>query len=104
MTVSPTLPELAAPWDKSSVARRRTGYRLVIAWSFDEPGRVGESANVTAESVLGRGGTQSDDPAPRVVFHRRRPGEATPQPPLGAARISRTQLSLKPSAEGLLVR
>ena len=104
MTVSPTLPELNAPWDKSTVARRKTGFRIVIAWSLDEPGRIGESALVTGEAVLGRGGPQADDPAPRVVFHRRRPGVATPQAPLASARISRAQLVFKPSPDGLHVR
>jgi len=104
MTVSPTLPELSAPWDKPAGARKKSGYRLVIAWSFDEPARIGESAAITGEGVLGRGGPQADDPSARVVFHRRRPDHATPCPPLDAARISRAQLALKATAEGLHVR
>jgi DNA-binding NtrC family response regulator len=104
MTLSPTLPELDGPWDKSGTTRRRAGMRLVIAWSFDEPGRIGESANVIGESVLGRGGAQSDDQATRLVFHRRRPTEAEPGGSLSAARISRLQLRLTPSADGLSVR
>lgn len=104
MTLSPTLPELDAPWDKSAEGRRRAAYRLVIAWSFDEPGRIGESATVSADAILGRGAAQPNDDAPRVVFHRRRPSGAEPRPALDAARISRTQLRMKPSADGLHVR
>ena len=104
MTMSPTLPELDAPWDKSAEERRRAAYRLVIAWSFEEPGRIGESATVTGETILGRGAAQSNDDAPRAVFHRRRPSGAEPRPALDAARISRTQLRMKPAADGLHVR
>ncbi len=104
MTMSPTLPELDAPWDKSGAARRRSAYRVVIAWSFDEPGRVGESAVASGETVLGRGGPQSDDGAPRLAFHQRRPAAVTPMPALAAARISRVQLRMTATAEGLHVR
>jgi len=104
MTLPVTLPELDAPWDDAVRSRRRTAYRLVVAWSFDEPARIGESATVAGHAVLGRGGPQEDDPAPRAVFHARRPDDAQPRAPLAASRISRLQLRLEATAGGLHVR
>jgi len=102
MTMSPTLEEQELPWGIERRAGRRDEWQLVIAWSLDEPWRVGQSAIVREASVLGRGGPQSDDKLPRVVFHSRRPGAAEPGPALAAARVSRTQLKLVPTAEGKL--
>jgi len=64
---------------------------LVIAWSLEEPHRVGEAAHFPprrAPRVLGRGGDAPD----RVSFARQRPGLNTPTGPLLARRISRSQL------------
>jgi len=73
---------------------------VVIAWSFDEPERIGETAAIVGPSVLGRGGAQPDDPCARLVFHRRRPASAEPMAPLVAARVSRRQLRLSPREDG----
>jgi len=102
MTLSPTLEEQELPWGRERRAGRRDEWQLVIAWSLDEPWRVGQSAVVREASVLGRGGPQSDDKLPRVVFHSRRPGAAEPGPSLAAARVSRTQLRLTPRDDGKL--
>jgi len=91
------------PWDRAARARQRTEWHLVIAWSVDEPARVGESAIVSETSVLGRGAPQSEDGAPRLIFHARRPGDARPGPPLNAARLSRVQLRLTPEKNALRV-
>jgi DNA-binding NtrC family response regulator len=102
MTMSPTLEEQELPWGSERRAGRRDEWQLVIAWSLDEPWRVGQSAIVREASVLGRGGPQSDDKLPRLVFHSRRPGAAEPGPALAAASVSRTQLRLTPGADGRL--
>jgi two-component system nitrogen regulation response regulator GlnG/two-component system response regulator HydG len=102
MTMSPTLEENDLPWGNQRRAARRDEWQLVIAWSLDEPWRVGQSAVVREASVLGRGGPQSDDKLPRLVFHARRPGDAAPGPSLAAARVSRTQLKLTPTPDGKL--
>src|SRR3954452_364909 len=102
MTMSPTLEEQELPWGGERRAGRRDEWQLVIAWSLDEPWRVGQSAIVREASVLGRGGPQTDDKLPRVVFHSRRPGAAEPGPSLAAPRVSRTQLPLVPGSGGKL--
>ncbi len=86
------------PWDRERRTRERTEWQLIIAWSVDEPERIGQSAIVSDVSVLGRGAAQADDGARRLVFHSRRPGDAPPGPALAAARLSRAQLRLTPGA------
>ena len=71
---------------------------LVLAWSLTEPERVGEVAllpDLRKAYVLGRGGPQAEDEAPRVAFVKQRPGGGEPGGPLEGARISRRQLSLE---------
>jgi DNA-binding NtrC family response regulator len=85
-------------------ATLREAYALVIAWSLAEPHRVGETAlfgDETPAQILGRGGPQGVDDAPRVRFVRHRPSGSEAQPPLAASGISRTQMRLTPSAEGI---
>lgn len=72
---------------------------LVLAWSRDEPDRIGETVPVERRVCLGRGDRLADDPAPRAALHRMRPGAPVPRPPFASARISRVQLVLEPRAE-----
>ena len=61
---------------------------LVVAWSSDEPGRVGEIAFFPEgeDVVLGRG---------RHPFARQRPGSALDTGPLTSGRVSREQLRVR---------
>lgn len=102
MTMSPTVTGDELPWSSDRRSTQREEWHLVLAWSLDEPWRVGESAAIREASVLGRGGPQRDDELPRLVFHARRPGSAEPRPALVAARVSRTQLRLTPTRDGRL--
>lgn len=63
---------------------------LVIAWSAEEPGRVGQAALPGGgRSVLGRGDESS---AEHLLFGPLRPGPALPASPLRSPAISRRQL------------
>jgi two-component system nitrogen regulation response regulator GlnG/two-component system response regulator HydG len=76
---------------------------LVIAWSAEEPGRIGEVAFVGRlgeARVLGRG----DDGEPdRVRFFRQRPQRLDESAPLDGQAISRRQLVLRRFAAGIEV-
>jgi two-component system nitrogen regulation response regulator GlnG/two-component system response regulator HydG len=76
---------------------------LVIAWSHDEPHRIGEVALVPAERtfVLGRG--EPGDGADALAFVRQRPGLTEATPPLGSPRISRQQLRVRAAGDALAV-
>jgi two-component system nitrogen regulation response regulator GlnG/two-component system response regulator HydG len=99
---STTLTDPGLPWGKAELDSDPERFHLVIAWSRDEPDRVGEAAPIEGRCVLGRGGSQDDDPAPRLAFHRQRPMSCAVAPPLLGPRISRLQLELEPTADGLL--
>ncbi len=76
----------------------------MIAWSIDEPERVGEVALLArsaAPTILGRGGPRDADAADRARFYRQRPGSLEVRPPLGGRGISREQLALTPTDGGL---
>src|SRR4029079_126552 len=75
---------------------------LVIAWSREEPHRIGEAAPIEGPCVLGRGGQLPGDPAPRAAFFQQRPTGAVRRPPLEGSRLSRVQLELSPAAGGRL--
>ncbi|WP_437529645.1 sigma 54-interacting transcriptional regulator [Sorangium sp. So ce726] len=102
MTSSTTLTEPSLLWGRTDLEPPPELFHLVIAWSRDDPNRVGEAAPVEGQSVLGRGGPQSQDTAPRLVFHRQRPMGWAAMPPLEGPRISRLQLELSPTQDGLL--
>src|SRR5580692_1884171 len=76
---------------------------LVIAWSADEPGRLGEVAfagQLGQPMILGRG----DDGEPdRVRFFRQRPQKLVETGPLDGQAISRRQLVLRRFAAGIEV-
>ncbi|WP_437969326.1 sigma 54-interacting transcriptional regulator [Sorangium sp. So ce260] len=102
MTSSTTLTERSLLWARNDLEPPPEFFHLVIAWSREEPNRVGEAALVDGRCVLGRGGPQSQDSAPRLGFHRQRPMGWAMMPPLEGPRISRLQLELTPTEDGLL--
>jgi two-component system nitrogen regulation response regulator GlnG/two-component system response regulator HydG len=76
---------------------------LVIAWSAEEPARVGEVAfagSLGAKTVLGRG---DDGEADRVRFFRQRPHALEATGPIEGSAISRRQLVLRAFAAGVEV-
>jgi two-component system nitrogen regulation response regulator GlnG/two-component system response regulator HydG len=77
---------------------------LVLAWSLDEPERIGEIFPIEGPVSLGRGTPLADDPAPRGSFFRSRPGSLTPCQPVANARISRVQLVMQPEGDNIRVR
>ena len=79
---------------------------LVIAWSLEEPHRVGEVGLLPDEvgpQIIGRGPGQEGDAHGRVMFCRQRPAHLDPTGPLTSRRISRSQLEVTPTASGLEV-
>ncbi len=80
---------------------------IVIAWSAEEPDRVGEVAPIPGGRpgpfrVLGRGGPDASDPHGRLAFARVRGRHVELQPPLASARLSRAQLNLRALGDGEL--
>ncbi len=94
-----TDPDQDLPWLRSAAVVTRRIPHLVLAWSLDEPGRLGETVPVDRELCLGRGDPRPDDPAPRARLHHMRPGSLIARPPIAGARISRVQLLLEPRGE-----
>ncbi len=90
---------LERPGAASTPADRQLG--LLIAWSASEPGRLGEVALLPAgqSATLGRGA--GDDAEARATFVRQRPGVNEPTAPLGGLGLSREQLRVRASGEGL---
>lgn len=78
----------------------RTRLELVIAWSLDEPARVGEAAVVDRPLRLGRG--EPEDRGAHARFRPWRPGAARGGHPLESPRLSREQLRLTPEGGGRL--
>jgi two-component system nitrogen regulation response regulator GlnG/two-component system response regulator HydG len=73
---------------------------LVIAWSLEEPERIGETAPLEGPRLLGRGTIDLSDKHPRLLFRRQRPYANSASPPLACPRISRAQLELHPLDNG----
>ncbi|MDF2697743.1 MAG: hypothetical protein K0S65_6126 [Labilithrix sp.] len=96
-----TIPEQDLPWEKRSRTERDL-LALTVAWSLEEPTRVGEVALVHGASILGRGPETEEDTCPRLAFVRQRPGHNEARPPLGGSRISRQQLKVRPLDDGTL--
>ncbi len=83
-----------------------TALAVGIGWCDADPGRTGEVALIPphgAARLLGRGQPRADDPAPRLVFLRMRPGRTLPTPPLSQPRLSRRQLLIEPAGEALQI-
>ncbi len=99
MSLTETIDDGHLPWEEGrGVPGPQTS--LAILWSLEEPDRIGETAVVQGERILGRGDPQADDPAPRLRFGRARPGGHLPGPMLQGARLSRQQLQLSPRTDG----
>ncbi len=99
MSTEATIPEQDLPWGKRPRATRDV-LGFAIAWSLEEPARVGEVALISRPTVLGRGPAQAEDKAERAVFVRQRPGETTAGTALASSRISRIQLRITPAEGG----
>jgi DNA-binding NtrC family response regulator len=93
MSVITTVPVSSDPSSRSTAGAGEANV-LVIAWSAQEPSRVGEIAVLATgyPQVLGRG----EDPAtePRIRFFRQRPGSLLAGPPLAGTGLSRRQLTV----------
>src|SRR5580692_10303207 len=92
-----TFPEQGAG---ETPVRRETagGLFLVLAWSRDEPWRVGQALAVPAGQpgrsvVFGRGAAAPEAPA-RVLLAEHRPGGVGLTTPLGNPMISRSQIEV----------
>ncbi len=72
-------------------------WALVIAWSRDEPWRIGQVLFIAsgrgAVTFVGRGEAKAGQPF-KASFSEQRPGGSTPMPPLMSAALSRYQLAL----------
>src|SRR5262245_60633094 len=91
------------PWERTRAAKERPPiFHLVLAWSLDEPDRLGEAIPVVGPVCIGRGGALSDDPAPRALPVRMRPGSTEACTPISCSRIGRTQLLLNPKSSEVL--
>ena len=80
---------------------------LVIVWSLEEPHRVGELGLLPdggGPQVIGRGKGGGADARGRMMFCRQRPAHLDPTGPLTSRRISRDQLEVTPTGEGLEVK
>jgi len=76
---------------------------LVLAWSGEAPGRVGEVALIDGDQIFGRGGGRAEDVLPRTRFQQQRPGKTLLMGPLDNLRVSRAQLRLAPHGDALIV-
>ena len=63
-----TSPDLVLPWGRTRGASEAPCPSLVLAWSLDEPERVGEILAVRGPACIGRGENLADDPAPRYTY------------------------------------
>ncbi len=99
-----TASERELPWNRPPRRAAPRAPHLVLAWSLDEPDRIGEAIAIGGPLTLGRGVALADDPAPRAVPQRLRPDGQTPCPPFGNARIARVHLLLEPRDGGVRLR
>jgi two-component system nitrogen regulation response regulator GlnG/two-component system response regulator HydG len=83
-------------------------HALVVAWSHDEPWRLGQAivvapGNPEHEMVWGRGAAD-DDGTHRIFLEEHRFTRTGQTTPLASASISRRQLGIRSSAHGIFVR
>jgi transcriptional regulator with AAA-type ATPase domain len=88
------------PWERAPGAVPTRWPHLVLAWSLDEPERLGEATAIDAPLCIGRGEPHPDDPAPRASLTRMRPGSNAPTGPVTSSRIARLQLVASPIGGG----
>lgn len=91
--------DAALPWERARRGPVPRVPHLVLAWSLDEPQRLGEVLSVSRPMAIGRGGPLADDPVPRGVLHQMRPGRTIEGAPITSARIGRQQLVVEPRGE-----
>ena len=91
--------DAALPWERSRRPVARRVPHLVLAWSLDEPDRLGEVVPIVQPTSIGRGGPLDDDPLPRTTLHQMRPGQTVAGGPIASARIGRRQLLVEPRGE-----
>jgi hypothetical protein len=79
---------------------------LVVLWSRDEPGRLGEALLIPDDAgrtwTFGRGELTSDAARARLKLVRQRPGQLEQAGALRCPRISRAQLQVSPAPGGRL--
>jgi len=84
------------------------GLALVVVWCASEPWRVGERLVLpdlaSPACVFGRGAVRHDDPEERLTLARLRPGAREPAGPFENPFVSRRQLELRATAEGVRAR
>ena len=90
------------PWERGRATATRRAPHLVLAWSLDEPERLGEVIPVELSVLVGRGASAPDDIHPRQTLHRMRPGSLVAGAPIINARVSRKQLLLEQQGEDAL--
>ena len=101
MSGTATVEDGTQPWETPRPPDAQQ-LHLVIAWSLEEPGRIGESAAIAGPTMLGRGEPEHMQGASVARFVRWRPHASASTPPLGDSRISRSQLFLRPKSDGSL--
>lgn len=100
MSPESTAPDRELPWDRPKQRDSERFPHLILAWSLDEPERLGEAIPVTRPVCIGRGDDLADDPAPRVTPKRMRPAETLDSGPIVNARVSRLHLTAEPDGNG----
>jgi two-component system response regulator HydG len=92
----PGITTLPVTSDTAEGDRERVGHVsvLVLAWSAEEPLRVGEIAMLPEGGVHVFGRGDGDAGETRVRFFRQRPGSLEPGPAIAGAGLSRRQLSV----------
>jgi DNA-binding NtrC family response regulator len=95
MSGTTTFEDDSPPWHARSGELQPLLY-LAMAWSREQPGRIGETAAIAGPTVLGRGEPEPEPGVAVARFERWRPLAAQPTPPLGDSRLSRVQLRMRP--------
>ncbi len=100
-----TNPSLPSGFHRGAGTEAKKQPALLIAWSAEEPERVGEIAPLfgTRTWVLGRGSSNVHPDQARVRFVRSRPGHQLSMPSLGGAGLSRKQLTIRLQGKALLI-
>lgn len=101
MSETATVEDGSHPWE-TRTPTAISPLHLVVAWSLEEPARVGESAAIVGPTVLGRGEPEPTRGVAVARFVRWRPHASEPTPLLADPRISRMQLALRPLDDGSL--
>lgn len=91
--------------DNQAPLSPRQALALTVVWSANESHRLGETLLVDGPGplVFGRGAPSSDDPAPRILLLRQRPGRNEPGGGIENPFLSRVHLRIERRAEGLRV-